>query len=573
MMNSTARRLWSPLTLAPLLLLIVSLPCGAAENSSPKGNGEVTKIKAYIASAWDTLTRSMTDCKSVADPKLSAPSVLYLPAGFAVPPAVQRLQQACNVKVENLPFAIHGPGEADPDKFATHGLLYLENPYVVPGGRFNEMYGWDSYFILRGLVEDGRIDLARGMVDNFFFEIEHYGTILNANRTYYLTRAQAPFLSSMIMAIYDAQNKAGKVDRAWLARGYEYTQKDYAMWNREPHLAGKTGLSRYYDFGIGPTPESLQDESGVHRKVAAYFAAHPEIATPYIAGRKLGEKADRHDPTYTIQVCDMPLTMARPECEAKNGIHLTQEYYKGDRAMRESGFDISFRFGPYGAGTHHFAPTCLNSLLYKTEKELADMATILGRPKEAEDWQARAKERAARMQELFWDASRGLFFDYEFQAGKRSDYEYATTFYPLWAGWATPEQARAVAKSLTLMERSGGVAMSPRETGMQWDYPFGWAPLQLITVEGLRKYGLDDDANRVSYEFLSTVLENFQRDGTIREKYNVETKGTESAVAAGYQANVIGFGWTNGAFLVLLHNLPADMAAKLDQPSSGEAAK
>ena len=137
------------------------------------------------------------------------------------------------------------------------------------------------------------------------------------------------------------------------------------------------------------------------------------------------------------------------------------------------------------------------------------------------------------MQELFWDASRGLFFDYDFQAGKRSDYEYATTFYPLWAGWATPEQARAVARNLSIFERTGGVAMSPRDTGMQWDYPFGWAPLQMITVEGLRKYGLSEDANRVSYEFLSNVLENFQRDGTIREKYNVETKSTESGVAAG----------------------------------------
>jgi len=556
-----------------LLLFVTSLPCWAAENSSPSTTGEVAKIKAYIASGWGTLTRSMTDCKSVVDPKLSAPSVLYLPAGFAVPAAVQKLRQDCNVQVENLPFAIHGPGEADPDKVATHGLLYLENPYVVPGGRFNEMYGWDSYFILRGLLRDGKVDLARGMVDNFFFEIEHYGTILNANRTYYLTRAQAPFLSSMIMAVYETEKESGKVDRAWLAGGYEYTKKDYAMWNREPHLAGKTGLSRYYDFGIGPTPESLQDESGVHRKVAAYFAAHPELANPYLAGRKLGEKADRHDPSFTIQVCDVPLTMARPECETKSGIHLTPEYYKGDRAMRESGFDISFRFGPYGAGTHHFAPTCLNSLLYKTERELAEMATILGRPTEAEEWQARAKERAAKMQELFWDASRGLFFDYDFQAGKRSDYEYATTFYPLWAGWATPEQARAVARNLSIFERTGGVAMSPRDTGMQWDYPFGWAPLQMITVEGLRKYGLSEDANRVSYEFLSNVLENFQRDGTIREKYNVETKSTESGVAAGYQANVIGFGWTNGAFLTLLHDLPADMVTKVDQAPAKEAAQ
>ena len=106
------------------------------------------------------------------------------------------------------------------------------------------MYGWDSYFIIRGLLRDGRLELARGMVDNFFFEIEHYGAVLNANRTYYLTRSQPPFLSSMVMAVHDAQKAAGKDDRAWLETAYEYVKRDHDMWTRAPHLAGNTGLSR-----------------------------------------------------------------------------------------------------------------------------------------------------------------------------------------------------------------------------------------------------------------------------------------------------------------------------------------
>src|SRR5215469_892537 len=111
------------------------------------------------------------------------------------------------------------------------------------------MYGWDSYFIIRGLLRDGRLDLAREMVDNFFFEIEHYGAVLNANRTYYLSRSQPPFLSSMIMAVYEAEKARGHDDRAWLAKAYQYAERDYQMWVRNPHLAGATGLSRYYDFG------------------------------------------------------------------------------------------------------------------------------------------------------------------------------------------------------------------------------------------------------------------------------------------------------------------------------------
>ena len=158
------------------------------------GRAKASKpILQYISSAWDTLTRSMSECQSLVDPKMKAPPVLYLPAGFREPPAVQKLARECDVRIEHLPIEIHHLGEVDTSKIQPHGLLYLENKYVVPGGRFNEMYGWDSYFIIRGLLRAGRVELARGMVDNFFFEIEHYGAMLNANRTYYLTRSQPPF--------------------------------------------------------------------------------------------------------------------------------------------------------------------------------------------------------------------------------------------------------------------------------------------------------------------------------------------------------------------------------------------
>jgi len=527
----------------------------AKAGSAKLDSAQLGAIRTYISSAWDTLTRSMADCKTVVDPKLPDATVLYLPAGFDAPAAVQKLQQDCKVQVKNLPKVLHGPGEVDTSTFTPHGVLYLEHPYVVPGGRFNEMYGWDSYFIIRGLVRDGRVDLAKGMVDNFFFEIEHYGTFLNANRTYYLTRSQPPFWTAMVMAVYDAEKAAGKEDKAWLAKAYADTSKDYEMWTREPHRAGLTGLSRYYDFGDGPAPESIQDESGEHRQAVAYLSSHPELAGKYVAARKDGETGGKFDPTYTVEVCDAATTMERPACEPKTSVHLTSEFYKGDRAMRESGFDVSFRFGPYGAGTHHFAPVCLNSLLYKTEKDLEVMARSLGRVREAQEWREKADTRAGIMRRLFWDAERGQFLDYDFEAGKRSDYEYDSTFYPLWTGWATPEQARAVEQHLNVFELAGGIVMSRHEVHTQWDYPNGWAPLQLIAVEGLRNYKFDEDADRVSRKFLSTVMENFQRDGTIREKYNMVTRTTDSQVTAGYHMNVIGFGWTNGVFLVLADGL------------------
>src|SRR5205814_7369970 len=173
----------------------------------------------------------------------------------------------------------------------------------------------DSYFIIRGLVRDKRIELARGMVENFFFEIEHYGAVLNANRTYYLTRSQPPFLTSMIFAVYEAQKAAGHEDRAWLAKAYDYAQRDYALWTREPHLAGSTGLSRYYDFGNGPAPESVKDETGHYREVLAYILSHPEVDQSLVVRKVSGQTAaPSAGSNYSLQVCDVARTIATPDC-------------------------------------------------------------------------------------------------------------------------------------------------------------------------------------------------------------------------------------------------------------------
>jgi alpha,alpha-trehalase len=561
------------LVLLVLLILAASvgvLPAHAEQPVPAEGPG-LKPILDYIASGWDTLTRSMTDCQSLVDPKMKVAPVLYLPAGFAEPAAVQKLATECNVRVEHLSAEIQRSGEIDTSKIQPHGLLYLENKYVVPGGRFNEMYGWDSYFIIRGLLRSGRIELARGMVDNFFFEIEHYGAMLNANRTYYLSRSQPPFLSSMFVDVYQAMPR-DKPDFAWLERAYSDLEKDYDMWTRDPHLAGQTGLSRYYDFGDGPPAEALQDETGFYRKVATYFFFHPAEADHYLEESDLVRSLVQNRTTtpvagspYMLQVCDAPLTMARPECEKSQEFRLSADYYKGDRSMRESGFDVSFRFGPFGAATHHYAPVCLNSLLYKTEKDMEQISRWLGHSADADKWSRRAEARKKLVVRYLWDPKEGLFFDFNVETGKQSSYRYASTFYPLWAGLATPEQAKAVAENIKIFERPGGLAMSPYDTGAQWDLPYGWGNIEMLAIEGLRRYGFNAEADRVSYEFVSMVAENFRRDGNIREKYNVVTRSSESSVELGYHMNVVGFGWTNAAFLELLHGLPKEMADRLEK--------
>jgi len=543
--------------------VICGLASAATQPTDDPPEQGLTPILDYISSAWDVLTRSMTECKSVVDPKIKAAPVLYLPADFAEPPAVQKLAADCNVQVEHLPIQIHHLGQIDTTKIRPPGLLYLPNKYVVPGGRFNEMYGWDSYFIIRGLLRAGRVELARGMVDNFLFEIEHYGAMLNANRTYYLTRSQPPFVSSMLVEVYGEMQKSGQTDRPWLEKAYADLDHDYEMWTHEPHLAGQTGLSRYYDFGDGPPQEALQDESGFYRKVASYFFFHPAQTEDYVVRATPGAAQSTAGAAYSLQICDVPTTMAPPGCEKPVGFKLSSDYYKGDRSLRESGFDVSFRFGPFGSATHHYAPVCLNSLLFKTEKDMEQISQWLDRPTEAAKWKKRAEDRRKLINRYLWDEKQGMFFDYNFQTQKRSSYLYATTLYPLWAGLATPEQAKAVESNLKLLDHPGGLAMSTEDSGTQWDLPYGWGNIEMLAVSGLRRYGDTTDADRVSYEFLSMVAENFRHDGNIREKYNVVTRSSEAHVELGYQMNVVGFGWTNAAFLELLQALPTEMMDRL----------
>jgi len=550
-----------------LLLLVISmvLPVKvSAESDSAVAAPGLEPILDYIAKSWDTLTRSMEECTTVVDPKLAENSVLYLPAELAVPSNIAEMQKRCHIQVKSLPEKITQPGQIDPGTLDRQGLLYIEHNYVVPGGRFNEMYGWDSYFIVRGLVRAGRIAMAKGMIENFLFEIEHYGTILNANRSYYLSRSQPPFLTSMILSVYEAEKAAGREDRKWLERAYGYAAKDYQMWAEAPHAAGDTGLSRYYDHGDVPAPESLKDETDHYRRVAAYFIMHPELDRGYLERESIakpnGNGVGKH---YAVEVCEAPVEARKPDCEGATGVTLSKEFYRGDRSMRESGFDVSFRFGPHGAGTHHYAPVCLNSLLYKYEKDMEAMSTILGRPTDAAAWKERAARRGRNIQKYLWDPEQGMFFDWDLHHQERSTYVYITTFYPLWAGVATKEQAAAIMKHLGKLEQPGGLVMSPYESEGQWDFPYAWAPTQLVAIEGMRNYGFHTDADRISYNFLSMIAANFRHDGTIREKYDAVTRSSETAVKAGYNINVVGFGWTNAVFLEFLHQLPRTQVEKL----------
>jgi len=518
-------------------------------------------IDTYIHQSWDSLTRSTTDCAAFADSKLASTPILYLPAGEKISAAVKAMQQKCRVDVRNLPTRIKHLGELSPAQIPAPGLLYLPYPYVVPGGRFNEMYGWDSYFILLGELADNRLDLARATVDNFFYELDHYGAILNANRTYYLTRSQPPFLSSMVLELYRAELAVNPREaRSNLRRALPYLLRDYTIWVSAPHLAGDTGLSRYSDLGHGPVPE-LADDSTYYIDVIHWLLAHPDQTPPGYLHKLLPTEAATSAPTAHTTAqhsgeskwdCGMncPATMAE-------GYALTNDFLSGDRAMRESGFDTTFRFGPFGGGTQNFAPICLNTLLFKYEHDLAFITATLGDTEAAVAWSEAAGVRRERIDNLMWDETAGLYFDYDFVNAKPSTYRYLTTYYALWSGVASPEQALRLATNLSLFEQPGGLVMSTTTSGMQWDAPFGWAPTNWLAVSGLARYGYTTEAQRIAREFTSTVATNYANDGAIREKYNVVSPEANVAVSAGYKSNEIGFGWTNAVYFKMQQLLSA----------------
>ena len=525
------------------LLSLLSSVATSAQTSAPSHDANIDQaaIRRYINDGWTTLSRSMSECKSVVDIKVTTAPVLYLPVDLPIPPAIAAMHDACHVDIRHLPRVIHAINEVHTAELPVAGLLYLPNRYVVPGGRFNEMYGWDSYFIILGLIHDRKTDLARGMVENFFFEIEHYGAILNANRTYFFTRSQPPFLTSMIREV--VEHPASAPDLKWLASAYGYAQRDYALWTSPSHQAGSTGLARYHDLGEGPVPE-MADDSSYYPDVIRWLIAHPDQHPEYLV-------------TSATSSCDPSASRVCAQAVV-DGHYLSAAYYRSDRAMRESGFDTTFRFGPFSGSADDFAPVCLNSLLFRYERDMAHFAMLLGRKNEAVQWRARAKARRAAIDKYLWDDGAGLYFDYDFASRARSSYHYLSTFYPLWAGAATHAQAAAVASHLNLFEQPGGLALSDVRSGVQWDAPFGWAPTTWLAVDGLDRNGFHQDAARIAGRFNATVLENFLRDGTIREKYNVASGSANVQVAAGYKSNVVGFGWTNAVYLKLQDLLAAN---------------
>lgn len=483
---------------------------------------DVNSVKRYINKTWDTLTRSFEDiCKSAEDPKTTG-------MGYSQPtvyiPKTDNFKKAYNNIKDQVPSKIFNRMRIEPLKSHHHhtdpdAILYLPYPYVVPGGRFNEMYGWDSFFIIIGLIKDDRIEMAKNMARNLLYEIKHYGKMLNANRCYYLTRSQPPIISDSVLAIYYHER-----DKKWLKEALPDLIKFHSYWTTGPRNIPELGLSRYYAESDKPLPDA---EVGYHERVKRFYRTYH--VTSYNVNRFYNAKTDELKPAF----------------------------FRADRSVRESGFDLCNKFGPFGANINSFAPISLNSLLCRMEQNIAEIYRLIRQPNNEKKWLEKANKRRQTINEFLWEPDLGYYFDYNFRRKINRLYIYATTFYPLIADIANTDHAEHVIKNLPALESNGGIMASGYVTGMQWDAPFGWAPHQYFAVKALAEYNAIDDARRVASKYVSMINQDFRRTGKIYEKYDMvkRTSDVVDSIKYGYKINVEGFGWTNAVYLHLLDYL------------------
>lgn len=389
-----------------------------------------------------------------------------------------------------------------------HGsLIPLPHPYVVPGGRFREIYYWDSYFTMQGLVASGRIDLVESMIRNFAWLIDHHGHIPNGNRSYFLSRSQPPMFAFMLRLL--ECEKGFSAIRPFLPQ----LEREYAWWmvrSASPHsgrampdrhtvrLADGSILNRYWDERNTPREESFAEDVELFARAAA----------------------------------------ARQD-----------ELYRNLRAGAESGWDFSSRWCDEGGRlesirTTDLIPVDLNCLLYGVECMLGEWLARGGEER-AVEYQHAAELRRAAILKYCWDAGQGWFFDYSWRDGRRTACWTLAGAFPLYCGVADEAQARSVARHVEeRFLRPGGVVTTLSDSPEQWDAPNGWAPLQWVTVQGLLDSGHDELAREVATRFVALADRVWRRTGKLMEKYDVCDMSLDAG--GGEYPVQDGFGWTNG---------------------------
>jgi alpha,alpha-trehalase len=395
--------------------------------------------------------------------------------------------------------------------------LPLPRPYVVPGGRFREIYYWDSYFTMLGLAESDRQDLVTDMVQDFAYLVDTYGHVPNGARTYYLSRSQPPFFFAMV-GLLESEDSASAY-----AKYLPQLKREYEFW-----MQGAQGLQR----------------GRAHRHVVA-------MPDGSILNRYWDDRDTPRDESY------------RQDTElARASGRLPRKVFRDIRAAAESGWDFSSRWFADGhtratIDTTEIIPVDLNSLLFGLENAIRSGCERQGDTPCARKFAEHAASRHAAMDRYLWDDSRGAYFDYRWTRAQPIARISAATLYPLFFGVASDTQAAAVGATVSSeLFRQGGIVTTPLSTGEQWDAPNGWAPLQWIAITGLRRYERTGLAEAVACRWMVNVLNVYRGSGKLVEKYDVVSTGRSGG--GGEYPLQDGFGWTNGVMRKLIALYPKD---------------
>ena len=404
-----------------------------------------------------------------------------------------------------------------PDKIRSGTLIPLPYPYIVPGGRFREIYYWDSYFTMLGLQTDKRVEIIQNMVDNFSYLIEKYGFIPNGNRTYYLGRSQPPFYSLMVSVL--SEIKGDTIYTHYL----KYMEKEHEFWMN----------------GI----EKLVDSVDAFRRVVKL--ADGEILNRYWSDKNVPRSESYREDSKTAEEAVTKIPGLKKEDVLRNL-----------QAAAESGWDFSSRwltadssgkFELYTIHTTDIIPVDLNSLLYNLEYTLCKSYKMAGNTRESESYKSQYEARQKALTKYCWNSKTGYFMDYNFKTNRQTDIISLAGAYPLFFRIADNDQAIADSKILgEKLLRPGGVVTTTNNTGEQWDAPNGWAPLQWITIEGLENYKINDLAKKIKDNWLTLNNKVYRSTFKMLEKYNVED--TTKRGGGGEYPNQDGFGWTNGVY-------------------------
>ncbi|KAI5148869.1 alpha,alpha-trehalase [Enteropsectra breve] len=394
----------------------------------------------------------------------------------------------------------------------SHTLLPGVGQMLIPGGRFREMYYWDTFWVLKGMIKINMHATAKNIISGFVELIRQHGFIPNGTRKYYKNRSQPPLFVQMLELIYEREKDFV------LSTCLDAALVEYEFWcKRDKTINISLGQGKSFNFNI--------------------YNVETDYPRP--------------------EAFEIDLSFAEQEKDLDKR-HLV---YSELKTAAESGWDFSSRWfcsleNKYKMCIRSTIPADLNAILYRNELILSKFLKDAGNETKAALFKQRAEARYEAMNEILWNAKNKCWNDFNFEKKcQNSTRFYFSNLMPMIFG-IRPSDGTSILEILKehayeLFGYCGGIPASAKGEkhwqNEQWDFPNAWPPFQSLMEEFLSEIGCTSMAYHVARSFFNTVNESFNKNEIFYEKYNCEQLGYVGK--DGEYATEIGFGWTNGVMI------------------------